>query len=242
MLALLAGHRDRFLAASQLLFEVPCTAGIPDLVLLELDHDAVAARVGTTAITDPVDVRAMLALQGSPQKSFTARDLATTTIVSADHLRRIVLPRLIEGGHIERTSGGWRTNYAFKSLARRIVSIEAKIRNWRGGLGQAIRHTTAADESWLVLDASRSRVASERTEWFAAYGVGLATLSTSGELTTLMAPKINQTRQPHRELLVERAVQLHLGGLVSGPIPRVFGSILTTSIGDDPRLQGASAR
>jgi len=242
MLAPLVQHSERFLAKSQALFEVPCTAGVPDLVLLELNDDAVAARVGTAALIEPVDVRAMLALQASPALPLTAGELAMSALVSVEHLRRTVLPRLIEGGHVERAGHGWRSTYAFRSLARNIVTVEAKIRNWRGGLAQATRHTTVADQAWLVLDARRSRVAAERLDWFATYGVGLATLSPAGELTTLLSPSVNRSRQPHRELLVERAVQLHLDGFVSGPVPRVFGSVLIASTGDDPRLPGASGR
>lgn len=241
MLAPLAAAAEHFLANSQVLFEVPCTAGVPDLVLLALDERAVADRVGTAQLTEPIDVRVMLAMQGSPALPWTAQAIAEAVRVTPDHLRRTVLPRLLDGGHLKQTDGGWASAYAFRSLARSLVTIEAKIKDWRGGLAQATRHTTVADQAWLVVDAHRSRPAVAHADWFSTYGVGLASLSTDGTLSTLILPNVNRSRQPHRELLVERAVRLHLAGAVSGPLPRVFGAV-PVATGADPRLAGASAR
>lgn len=242
MLAPLASGAGHFLPAAQVLFEIPCTAGVPDLVLLNLDRDAIARRCATAPLTEPLDVRVMLALQTSPALPMSTQDLSASVRVSTDHLRRTVLPRLVAGGHVERADEGWRGVYAFRSLARSVVTVEAKIRNWRGGLAQATRHTAVADQAWLVLDRHRSRAAIAHSDWFRTYGVGLATLSNDGALSTLVHPNVNRSRQPHRELLVERAVRLHLAGAVSGPLPRVFGSVPLASTGDDPRLAGASAR
>lgn len=242
MLAPLAHNASQFLPHARVLFEVACAAGVPDVVLLDLDTDAIAARAGTAMLTEPVDVRIMLTMQGSPALPVTVQDLAAAVRVSPDHLRRRVLPRLHAGGHLEQTEGGqWQGCYRFRSLARRVVTIEAKLRDWRGGLGQAARHTAVADEAWLVLGSSGS-AAVARADWFTTYGVGLALLSTDGDLTKVARPNVNRSRQPHRELLVERAVGLHVRGKVSGPLPRVFGSVLVASTGDDPRLAGVAGR
>lgn len=242
MLAPLAAGAAHFLPAAQVLFEVPCTAGVPDLVLLDLDLDAIARRCATAPLTEPVDVRVMLALQTSPALPMSTQGVSASVRVSTDHLRRTILPRLVAGGHVERAGVGWRGAYAFQSLARSVVTVEAKIRNWRGGLAQATRHTAVADQAWLVLDARRGRAAAAHADWFSTYDVGLATLSTDGELSTLVRPNVNRSRQPHRELLIERAVRLHLAGAISGPLPRVFGTVPMASTGDDPRLAGASGR
>jgi hypothetical protein len=242
MLAPLALHAGQFLPSAYVLFEVACSAGVPDLVLLDLDEQAVAARADTAMLVEPVDVRVMLSLQASPAVPVRPGDLADSVLVSTDYLRRRVLPRLVAGGHIEDVEGEWRARYHFRSLARRVVTVEAKLRDWRGGLGQATRHTAVADEAWLILDADACQPAASRSDWFTTYGVGLGSLSSEGELTQLVQPTVNRSRQPHRELLVERAVGLHLRGEVSGPLPRVFGNVLVASTGDDPRLRGAAAR
>ncbi len=242
MLAPLAQQADRFLAGAEVLFEVACRAGVPDLVLLDVDHDAIAARAGTAALVEPVDVRVMLALKASPMRRLTTDALSTAVLVSPGHLRRRVIPRLVEGGHLEHADDGWRSVSDGRSLARKIITIEMKRRDWRGGLAQAGRHTAVADEAWLVLDAQTSHAAASHEDWFSTCSVGLASLSFNGGLTMLVRPTVNRSRPQHRELLVERAINLMRQGVSSGPLPRVFGSVLVASTGDDPRLPGGAAR
>jgi len=245
MLAPLAAAAPTFAKRACVLFEVPCTAGIPDIVLLQLDKKAVAARVGTEPLVEPVDVRLVLAMAavGAPtSRSWTSDDLASRTGVSATHLRRLVLPRLIETGHVVASEGGWSPTYAFRSLAYRIITIEAKLRDWRGGVAQASRHTAVADAAWVAIDARSAGAAMKHPEWFAMYGVGLVAVSPSGNVEPLITPGPSRTRQPDRELLAERAAALHKSGQVSGPLLKVFGQTLVASTGVDPRLAGAGAR
>lgn len=242
MLAPLARRADTLLTGAEVLFEIPCTAGVPDLALLDIDREAVAARVGTAPLLEPVDVRVMLALQSTTMRPLTTNALSEATVVSRAHMLRTVLPRLVDGGHVEAADGGWRSVYPWRSLARKVVTVEVKLRDWRRGLAQAIRHTAVADEAWLVLDAHTSRPAQSHADWFTTYGVGLGSLSVDGDLTRLVPPNVNRSRQPNRELLIERAVCLHLQGSISGPVPQVFGSVQLASTGDDPRLQGAVGR
>jgi hypothetical protein len=245
MLEPLAASAATFATRASVLFEVPCTAGIPDIVLLQLDEKAVAERVGTEPLSEPVDVRlilAMAAVRNPTSRSWTVDDLALGAGVSAAHLRRHVLPRLIETGHVVAGEGGWSPAYRFRSLARRIVTIEAKLRDWRGGVAQASRHTAVADRAWVAIDARSAGTAASHPEWFTMYGVGLVAVSSNGTVEALIAPGSSRTRQPGRELLAERAAALHLSGQVSGPLPRVFGQMLIASTGADPRLAGAGAR
>lgn len=240
MLAPLAEQASLLLPGARVIFEVPSTAGVPDLVLLDVDETAVAMRVGLAPLTGPVDVRVLLALELSGRPMSLAA-LADAAMVSTPHLRRVVLPRLVDGGHLEPASSAWQATYTWRSLARKIITVEAKLRDWRRGLAQASRHTAVADEAWLVLDAHTSHAAQSHADWFDAYDVGLASLSVAGDLSVLRSPRVNRARQPHRELLVERAMGLYLQGSVSGPVPRVFGEVLLATRGDDPRLRGAAA-
>lgn len=241
MLAPLAARSDAFLPGATVLFEVACTAGVPDLVLLELDHDAVRDRQGAAPLEHPVDVTALLALQSAPDVPMPAQAIADWVHVSAEHLRRRVLPRLVDGGHALATDDGWQGAYPFRSLARRVITIEAKLRDWRGGLAQASRHAVVADEAWLVVDARAVAPTRTRLAGFYMFDVGLASLSTDGRLERLSTPRVNRSRQPGRELLVERAVALHVGGQASGALPRVFGKVLVATEAD-PRLGGAPGR
>jgi hypothetical protein len=244
MLAPLALVASKLATNPLVLFEIPCSAGVPDMVLLELDKAAMTKRNGAEPLTEPIDVRVMLAMASvrSPLKRFWDIDeLASAVGASAAHLRRTVLPRLAETSHITVDGTRWAPAYKFRSLARRLVTIEAKLRDWRGGVAQASRHTAVADAAWVALDARTVATAANHPEWFSTYGVGLLSVSSSGEVDPLISPARTCPRQPDRELLAERAVALHVSGKVSGPLPMVFGNVLVASRGADPRLVGAGA-
>jgi len=238
MLGPLAACADTFLPSCLIMYEIACTGGIPDVVLLDVDRDALSERGDRAPLEQPIDVLVMLALQSSPALPISVQALAAECHVSVGHLGRTVLPRLQAGRHvIAAVDGtGWSTAYMFRSLARRVVTIEAKLKDWRGGLAQAARHSAIADEAWLVIDESAIRPAAAHPAHFAMFDVGLASLSAEGRLKQLLAPQLNRSRQPGRELLVERALALHLAGRVSGDLPRVFGTVLVASDGRDPRL------
>lgn len=227
------------------LFEIACNAGVPDIVLVELDRPAIAGRPGTEPLTEAVDVRVMLGMgsvRAPMRRLWDLDELSDIAGVGSAHLRRIVLPRMVDSGHITMDGSKWLPTYRFRSLARRIVTIEAKLRDWRGGVAQASRHTAVADAAWVAVDARTAGTAMNHPEWFSMYGVGLASVSSNGEVEQLIEPAASCARQPDRELLAERAASLHFSGQVSGPLPKVFGHTLVASTGVDPRLVGAGAR
>ena len=227
------------------MFEVASTAGVPDVVLLVLDHGALDSRRGTSPLLEPVDVRLMVStssVRNPLGRVWSAEDLVQHSGVSVPHLRRTVLPRLVSGGHLAEFNGAWRLAYRYRSMAKRVITIEAKLRDWRGAVGQASRHASVADAAWVALDQPSTGAALENPHWFTTYGVGLLSVSTGGQVKKLIAPGPNRARQPGRELLVERAVALHQEGRHSGEIPRVFGVTLLATTGVDPRLTGVGAR
>lgn len=245
MLQPLSDAAGQLLRNPTVLFEVPCSAGIPDIVLLALDRAAMGERAGTTPLWDPVDVRLMVSVsnvRNALGRAWTADELAEHAGVSSSYLRRSILPRLTTGGHLHEHGGRLSLNYRHRSLAKRVVTVEAKLRDWRGAVGQASRHTAVADAAWVALDRASARMATQSPHWFTTYGVGLLSVGTDGAIEKNIAPRPGRARQPSRELLVERAVALHQEGKHSGDIHRVFGATLLATTGDDPRLVGAGGR
>ncbi|MEU2089756.1 hypothetical protein [Nocardia beijingensis] len=231
---------------STVLFEVPCTAGVPDIVLLELDDRAMRARVGAAPLEDSIDVRVMVItaqVRNPTATIWTADRLAELAGVTSAHLRRTVLPRLAGGGHLREVAQGWQPTHRYRSLARRVVTIEAKLRDWRGAVAQAARHTAVADAAWVALDEASAAAAQRNSDWFSAYGVGLATVCVDGTVTHQIKPGVSRTGRFRfeREFLVERSVALHQAGRVSGELPCVFGRTLVATTGSDPRLVSAGA-
>lgn len=245
MLQPLSNAAGQLLRNPTILFEVPCAAGIPDIVLLALDRAAVQERAETTPLLDQVDVRLMVSLsnvRNALRRAWTTEELAEHAGVSSTHLRRSIIPRLTAGGHLHEHGVRLSLNYRYRSLAKKVVTVEAKLRDWRGAVGQAARHTAVADAAWVALDRASTRTAAENPDWFTTYGLGLLSVGTDGAVEKIIAPGLGRARQPSRELLVERAVALHQEGKHSGQIPRVFGATLLATTGDDPRLVGAGVR
>ena len=246
MLAPLANSAATFSMARALaMFEVPCSAGVPDVVFLRIDRKSLAERSDRSSLTELIDVRIMLAISRGRGglRWWSAEDIAQFLGVTTSHLRRTVLPRLVAGGHLEIGERGevWRPTYRFRSLARRVVTVEAKLRDWRGGVAQASRHAAVADEAWVCVDAAGAGAAIDNPRWFSMYGVGLATVSRGGRVKAVISPASLRLREAERELLVERSLELYQAGRVSGDVSRVFGQYLWATE-DDPRLAGVSVR
>lgn len=222
-------------------FEVQSAAGIPDVVATVFDQDVIEDRAGCGFVTDAGGLGALLALSDARDacRALDARQVAAAAGLTPSYVRSRVLPGLGARGLALMTAPGrWIAAGRYRSPARTLVTIEAKLSDWRRGLGQAARHAAGADEAWLVLDAARTRPAVSRADWFRAVGVGLAGLDSDGALRLLLPPTGGGVLRARRELLAERLAELYCSGAVSGPVGRVFGRELTCSIGADPRHEG----
>jgi hypothetical protein len=227
-------------------FEVPSAAGIPDVVAAVLDADALAARLRTGFVVEPPMLAAILALSRglTAGAALPVADVAAHASVTSSYAAAKVLPALADRGLAERAgSGSWMATGLWSSAATRVVTVEAKLRDWRRGLAQAIRHASGADEAWLVLDAAAARRADAYRAVFEVRGVGLAALDDGGALEPLVAPSGQAEVLPlRRELLAERVAALYCSGQTSGPVGRVFGRHLWAVTRPDPRLAGAADR
>jgi hypothetical protein len=246
MLALIAAAAPELAGPGAVaVFEVPSAAGVPDVVATVFDQDVIAARADTGFVTDPAGLAALLALSDAlaRRRALDVRQVAAAAGVTASYVRSRVLPGLAAQGLAVMTAPGrWAAAGPYRSPASTLVTIEAKLRDWRRGLGQAARHAAGADAAWLILDGACTRPAAVRADWFRATGVGLAGLGQDGTLQLLLRPSGEAMLRARRELLAERLAELHCSGAVSGPVGRVFGRHLTPSAGADPRHAGRPGR
>jgi hypothetical protein len=243
MLALIAAAAPTLAGPGAVaVFEVQSAAGVPDVAAAVFDQDVIAARADTGFVTDPAGLAALLALSDAlgRRRALDARQAAAAAGVTAAYARSRVLPGLAARGLAVMTAPGrWAAAAPYRSPARTLVTIEAKLRDWRRGLGQAARHAAGADAAWLVLDGACTRPATVRADWFRAAGVGLAGLGQDGTLQLLLQPSGEAVLRIRRELLAERLAELHCSGEVSGPVGQVFGRYLAPSAGADPRHPAA---
>jgi hypothetical protein len=220
-------------------------AGVPDLVLVEPDADAIAARVGAGLLTQPVEVAVMLALSSAPERDpacLSVAELAGQVGVSVRHLGSRVLPGLAARGHVSSVEGGWMSAYRFRSVATTLVTVEAKLRDWRRGFAQATRHAAGADAAWLAVDATAKELALRGRGWFEGGGIGLAAVSRDGDVEVVLPSKRSRHYPVRRELLAERAVDVLISGRASAGVPHVFGRERLATTGPDPRLAGGTGR
>jgi len=238
MLGLIAAAAEDLAGAGAVaMFEVQSAAGIPDVVAAVFDGDVLDERAGCGFVTDASGMSALLALSDA-RDSLDAHQVATATSLTPDYVRRHLLPGLAARGFVMMAAPGrWTAASPYRSPVRKLVTVEAKLSDWRRGLGQAARHAAGADAAWLVMDAARTRPAAGKADWFRVAGVGLAGLGPDGTLERLLEPDPSGILRlrARRELLAQRLAEMHCSGAVSGPVGRVFGRDLTTSTGPDPR-------
>jgi len=226
-------------------FEVQSAAGIPDVVATVFDRNVIEDRAECGFVTDVGGLGVLLALSDARDacRDLDVRQVAAAAGLTPSYVRSRVLPGLGARGLALMTAPGrWTAVGRYRSPARTLVTVEAKLSDWRRGLGQAARHAVGADEAWLVLDAACTRSAVSQADWFRAAGVGLAGLGIDGALRRLLPPTGASVLRARRELLAERLAELYCSGAVSGPVGRVFGRELTCSTGGDPRYAGVRDR
>ena len=216
--------------------EVSCpSGGIPDVVAMTVDGESVETRLsrGLGPVIDVVDMQVLRALPDV--ESIPLRDLSQAVMVSRGHLRRVVLPRLVKSGWVklekERvTDPQVSARFRHIEVATRIVTVEAKRRDWRQGLHQALRHASSSDMALLAMDAASAKVVSGYTDEISRLGVGLVTVDAlTGSVSTLSRPTTSLAAPVMRAVLIERAWALHLAGSTSGPTFTVFGRDLTAA-------------
>lgn len=216
----------RGLAVSHFL-EVPSTtSGIPDVVLACLDEDAVSERQRLNLQPlDSVVLRACVGVVTQPGGSGASiGQLADACAISRSRLRRTVLPDLCDAGWIEPIGSTWFPTHAYVDAVEHISTIELKLKDWRRGLDQVLRHAGATDDAWLVIDRARSNPAIQHRDLFASLGIGLATLdASSGELEITVNPTSARRRDLYRSALGERLLRLRGLNRVSGTDRPMFG-------------------
>lgn len=146
---------------------------------------------------------------------FTPDHLAALANISRSSARS-VLGSFCAAGFCESVSRtSWVKVGQPTPIAKRIVTVEAKLRDWRRALYQATQHTNYASQSWVVLDHAYLSFARLHIDDFAFRGVGLAALSTTGDLEIVVRPADNIPRMATRFWQANAEIARRL----SGPLP-----------------------
>jgi hypothetical protein len=236
------------------LLEVPCLAGVIDVVHARIDLERLAHRQlhRLDTLPDRRDVLTVLLLQRL-RGSVSVEVLAAASKVSVKRLASVVAPRLVGSGWVSITDGAWTLKKPYSPAVRDVTVVEAKVNDLWTGVSQARRYAPAAEAVFVAVDeAAVSRVSAAKQR-LRACGVGAVTVrpATQGRAETgqdAVAP-VRVHVKPGRQRLVddlarahlaETVLHMHLQGRASGPVRPVFGAWLLSSAAD-PRLADASA-
>ncbi len=209
--------------------EVPCpSGGIPDIVGVLLDAAAIERREasGLGAVTNPHEA---VILSRLSEGEATLTELANVVFLSREHLRRSILPRLISAGWIAPLQGRGESASTmllvqYEDVAQWVVTVEAKLTDWRGGMSQALRHAPSADAAYLALDARFSRRVTLQASAASERGVGILTVDAStGAVEERSTPVRWQTQNVLRRILAERVWTQLRSDHVPGHNALVFG-------------------
>jgi len=241
MLPLLAAGAGALCAGlageAEVFFEVPLAAGVPDMVVVTFDADAVRVRL-RAGLGPVVNVSAVRTLVALAEGATDLGDLAAVAGFSSGYLRRGVLPALATAGWVEPLDrGAVQVRHVFAPVVSWAVTVEAKRTAWAQAAAQAHRHLPAADRAFVAIDAAYARRAVANAAHLAGTGVGVATVSADPDecgatVDVASYPKPNRPGLPrgHRgvnpaskALLGERVWELRLAGRQQGPTYPVFG-------------------
>jgi hypothetical protein len=212
-------------SAVEVFTEVPAMHGIPDVAAVRFDLDIVARRRAASVrpLSSDVEVRAALALREGP---LATKELASRLQMSTDYVRRAIVPMLVDLNWVQADGGVLTRNPEAAFAGRRVVTVEAKLRDWRGAIGQARRQQLSADAAYIALDAPSLRAIDGDLDQLAAGGIGVIAVDASLRVArVLVRPKARPSGRSAvgRMLVAERCLEMLDRGTREGQIYPVFG-------------------
>ncbi|CAH0172964.1 hypothetical protein [Microbacterium sp. Bi128] len=217
--------RHEKLSTVEVFSEVPAVHGVPDLAGVRFDFNRIADRdaAGVRPLSTDTEVRAVLAIGAGA----TAADIAARAKLSPDYVRRAVLPLLSDLGWITRTvAGGVQLRPEARWVGRRVVTVEAKLRDWRKALAQARRQQLSADAAYIALDSGTLSGIRDHLAQIARGGIGVMAVDAELQRARVLvrpARVFDTRRHAGRALLAERSLEMMLRGTREGQIYPVFG-------------------
>ncbi len=156
--------------------EVKAMHGVPDLVLGRANMKHVELRRGYSQFEPLLNEKYFRLLkhipdQASHKKPISARSLAELTDISQSYLVSSLLRDLKEGGYILALDDGYMKVNGWVPILNKIIGIEAKLKDWKRGIYQAVRYKKFADEAYLAMPSSTSHLVDR--ELLGHLGVGL---------------------------------------------------------------------
>jgi len=198
------GGRDKLIP----LEEFSAGTGISDLTIFSIDDKILQQRKQNQAqpITSKNHIQVLLAVLDGRS---TVAEVTAATRLTKVTVQKILKQLEAEGLVILTAPGAYAASYALPgSSNENIIAIEAKVRDWKSGVRQALRYKEYADYSYLAIYEDNIAGCLENIEVFKKLGVGLIGVSDNGISIHLEAALSDVTTRENKLLAFERFVSI----------------------------------
>lgn len=147
--------------------------------------------------------------------------------MTRDYIRRAVLPLLERLNWVTQTNSTVTLNPPARFVGRRVVTVEAKLKDRGRAYNQAQNQQRSADAAYIALDATKTTAVKPHLDGIAERGIGVIEVdATTGRHRVLARPHPNVPKTATlvgRTLIAERCLDLALRGERAGQVAPVFG-------------------
>lgn len=187
--------------------EFSAGTGIADVVMFSVDDKVLSKRLKKhrAALTDYRILSTYLAISRSPD--ITLGELVSKLNFSKKAISEDIIPTLTEASLITTSGGSYKciSGEIQQSPVTKCVAIEAKVKDWKGGIKQACRYKEFADETYLAIYKQHSAVPLKNIAFFQALNVGLLIVD-DGHVEMAFQPDTSRFNMFNRLLASERLI------------------------------------
>lgn len=194
--------------------EFSAGTGISDLTVFTVDNRAIHQRIKTTlpALTskNKVDILAYILTKNEASEEEVVSNFSQYSKV----LIKKCLTSMSDSDILAFKDGIYFANKVLKaSTTSNIVAIEAKVKDWKSGIRQAMRYKEYADYSYLAIYESNVKTCLANIAVFENLGIGLIGVSNEGLKIYKFAEKTSdECFYSSRLLATERFISLTYDG------------------------------
>jgi hypothetical protein len=188
--------------------EFSAGTGISDLTIFTIDRNILEKRkhIDQKPITARNQIRTLTALLETDTATFEE-------IVKRTKLNKVTVKNILstftENGIVFNNNGQYKASYTIsRASTDNIIAIEAKVRDWKSGLKQAMRYKEYADFSYLAIYEANIASCLKNINIFEQLGIGLLGVSDEGVKIHLAAQKTTITNFESRILAFERMISV----------------------------------
>lgn len=192
-------HSDPAESAVGIVTELETPNGIVDIAFFRLRKDW-----KKHAVIGEIPSRWAYAFHEIPYRRLFSTDDFTYLAGTSSRRAKLALRSYCELGLCRSAADGqswFKIRQPLPALAN-LISVEAKLRDWNRALDQATRYLAYSDQSWVLLDGRSVGAAIDKVSKFEQRNVGLASISTTGELEHHFSPGRSRAIREHDRWVV----------------------------------------